>query len=178
MPSVIKLINMRLGYYTIKLSSTSFTVNQCHYFMLLNKRQNRWPWARFSFVLALSGHGAFCFLFEFEESECLCRRWRGWVTLSILPQASSFTIISNPTASSSYNCCLIMKMLESEHLLMVTLEISPCLIKSKDSGKVQVLSHIPWHNLSHTLQGTVQYPAHNRGSLNINSACMQGCRIS
>lgn len=68
---------------------------------------------KISFRPALCGHRAFCRLrFEFEEFEHLAGSGRGEVTLSISPQPTLLTIISNPTASNSHKSCLVLKAFE------------------------------------------------------------------
>lgn len=97
----------------MKLSSTDFTVNKCHYLMLLNKRQNWWPWAKFSFRLASHDHRAFCcFRFESEEFGYFVGGQGGWsYTLHFSPDPTTHHYFK-PHCLDSHKSCLVMKMFE------------------------------------------------------------------
>lgn len=154
----------------MKLSSTNFTVNHCHYLMLSNKRQNWWPWAKFSFRPATHDHRAFCcFRYESEEFGYFVGGQEDGVTLFISPQTPPLIIISNSTALTVTNPAWLWKCLSLQYLLIVTCEISHCPVKSRDSKRAGL------HLTLLSITCPIPYRAQN---ITKYSDCIQGYKIS
>lgn len=149
----------------MKLSSTSFSVNHCHYLMLLNKRQNWWLWAIFSFRPALHDHRVFCcFRFESEEFGYFVGDQGWWsYTLHFSPDPL-LIIISNPTALTGFdlwgfNLTNPAWLWRCQYLFLVTYETSHCPVKSRDSrraGLHLILLSIT-HSIPHRAQNITKY---------------------